>query len=137
MKKAEIIHLAIPGAKVPSANTLLRMHWAARGRLQKEIDVAVFAAIATVPWTETQEIPRARAEAHFTAIIKRREDRTDQDNLNAGLKFYIDALKHNGLIVDDGPDWFKFTADQTTCNHHASKKTGLDIAIKYERERAR
>jgi Holliday junction resolvase RusA-like endonuclease len=130
--KAEIIRLILPGTRVPSANRLLRMHWTARTRLQKAISKDVMAALAGWRAVNDLEIPRARAQAQFVVFKKRGVGRTDQDNLAAGLKLIIDGLKQNGLIVDDSPAWFMFTAME----RRASKEPRVEIAIIYGKRRA-
>lgn len=149
-RKAEIIRLVLPGTRIPSANRLLRMHWTARARLQKAISKDVMAALADWRAGNDLEIPRAKVRAQFVVFKKRGVGRTDQDNLAAGLKLVIDGLKQNGLIVDDSPAWFGFTAEEklaggcdvwdvagcerTAClldGHRVGKEPRIEIAIKY------
>ena len=102
-----LAEISFPGWKLVSENRRLRMHWAARRRLEK---------------------PPCRIERNFSLNVFKQTKRRvveitrygprllDEDNLAASMKPVLDFIKSKGLAVghikDDSPRWCKLVAKQ-------------------------
>lgn len=95
-----MLRLEITGA-TPSGNTLLRMHWSKRSKLNKYWRHQVWERLVLElrPWIHRE--PGCKMRVTITRIATRT---LDKDNLYAGVKPLVDALKHNRLIDDDSPE---------------------------------
>jgi len=92
---------------VPSLNTLLRTHWAARKRLQKQW-LLVMKANANA-----QRVAGVFKNVRIHAFRKRK---LDHDNFVGGCKeVLIDNLKELGLIKDDSPKHLLAEYNQSLC----------------------
>jgi hypothetical protein len=90
-----ILSARVPVALCPGTNRLMRMHWATRRRLMREL-----------MWSLRVACPGAcfgyRDPARVRVRIARcTRTRMDPDNLVASAKHILDALVRLGVIVDD------------------------------------
>jgi len=88
-----------------SANKLLRMHWAKRAKIQKDYYSAIYVVIPIYLHPPKQR----KRKVIITSYRKRL---LDKDNLYAGTKPLVDALKKAGLIWDDSPKWINLEVKQ-------------------------
>ena len=108
---------------LPSANELLRMHWAKRSRLRKllvkEIEVACWEVRVEVP------VEREKVKKSVTITIFRKGRRFDKDNAYGAAKPVVDALRSLGLIYNDSERWL----DLGVCQEldHAHPRTEIEI----------
>ena len=87
-----------------SGNKLLRMHWTKRAKIRDDYYMAIIEQI---------EYPMMAKEIKAKVIILSRRSRLlDKDNLYAGAKPLVDALKKSGLIWDDSPRWINLKVRQ-------------------------
>jgi len=92
-----VIVLTIPEC-TPSLNKLLGQHWAHKHATRNRWRWLVKAACLEAKVFERPNYPRARI------TVERTGGRLlDCDNAFSGLKFLLDALKHEGFIEDDDP----------------------------------
>lgn len=56
--------------------------------------------------------PRGRRSVHVTRVMAKGERRFDRQNLRAGCKPILDALKRLGVIHGDSPVWLEDDAEQ-------------------------
>lgn len=90
--------ILVLGEATPSRNAVDKLHWTARNRLRERWQWLIRVArlnerIVPVRWP------------HALLTIERYGPRKlDHDNLVGGAKQLIDALKHEGFIVDDTPE---------------------------------
>jgi len=88
-----VIRMVIPMAS-PSLNQTQRMHWAELRKLAKTWQVHIF--------VRAFEVRAEPASSKRRVVIERRGKRQlDKDNAYGGCKIIVDALKKEGLIVDD------------------------------------
>ena len=85
----------------PSLNVILRMSYWKRRKLQKQWDDFIIGYAWSAGWRRDKQYSRADITLYFPD--KRRRD---EDNY-IGSKVIPDALKHNGLIIDDNMNDFK------------------------------
>lgn len=98
----------------PSANQMLRTHFAVAKRAQVKLKWMVADAIATDSGrfeTLPPEFIRASGPMGMTVVVFRKR-RLDTDNAMAGLKGLVDVVKDLGLIHDDSPKWLDLGLDQ-------------------------
>jgi len=88
-----------------SGNKLLRMHWAKRAKIQKDYYSAIYVVIPIYLHPPKQR----KRKVIITSYRKRL---LDKDNLYAGAKLLVDALKKAGLIWDDSPKWINLEVKQ-------------------------
>jgi hypothetical protein len=101
-----VIRFSIP-MTMPTPNTLLRMHWAKRRRLQRRVSELVWCALRQAGIGRADPIDRCRMS--LTRYSRRR---CDVDALGGTAKLLLDVLqppsrRHPeglGVIVDDSPD---------------------------------
>tara|TARA_Y100000310_G_scaffold325015_1_gene387810 strand:+ start:884 stop:1342 length:459 start_codon:yes stop_codon:yes gene_type:complete len=94
MREGNVIR--IPFA-IPSRNTLDKMHWAKKRRLQNEY--RLFVRQQMTKYKISKWIIPKKGEIYLQSV-KRYEIR-DYDNLMGGAKLMIDALVKEGFIFDD------------------------------------
>lgn len=86
--------LEIPEA-TPSNNTVMRVHFRKRSAEHKRWNWLV---------KEATNGHRIKAQDICIVTVKRYGSRLlDWDNMAGGLKYLMDALIHNNLIIDDNP----------------------------------
>lgn len=85
----------------PSLNVLIRMHWRARGELQKAFDAQVFAA-----WIKARKIVFTVPVNLVYVLGFTAQHRRDIDNYIGGTKLITDSLKRTFLFRDDS-EWVK------------------------------
>lgn len=107
------MRLEIPNVP-PSLNKVLNMHWRTKRKLSDLWQVEVFCA---VPSAELRKIlthdlrpKRALVTLHHSRLF-------DRDNAYGACKVLFDALKRNGFIVDDAPEWLTQEVQQEKCSH--------------------
>lgn len=86
----------------PSVNRLLKVHWAIANRIKKHAKAHVWHAAVVSRPPVTAATGRRRVSVRVT--VAGRGGVPDPDNI---LKALFDALKHNGLIVDDSATWLE------------------------------
>lgn len=101
------IRFTLPRA-TPSLNAQNSKSWRARHRDQKDWDWLVRAETARLVM-QTRWEPMGRVGVAITRFGKRRLDR---DNLWAGVKPLVDALRHCQLIQDDTDTDIDLTVEQ-------------------------
>lgn len=93
--KIHHVQIEFPG-RAPTTNTLLRMHYRARKRLEDGFYYLIKSAGVNL------EIPPARkGESRALMVTCWTRNAPDRDNLWGGAKPIIDAAKKAGLIYDD------------------------------------
>jgi len=97
--------------KVPSNNSLLRMHWAERKRLKAVFMREIWIWVQLV---ENERIPilREKKKKSVRIILYRKHRRFDKDNAYGGCKMVVDAIRELGLIYNDSPKWLDLTVSQ-------------------------
>jgi hypothetical protein len=92
--------MEIPGWRPALDNELMRCHWRKKHGLKKrDVGQIAFAALA-------YGVPRATMRRRVTLTIRQAIGPFPDDT--APLKSFWDALKRNGLIVDDSREWLEF-----------------------------
>jgi len=101
-----MIELSIPEA-TPTLNSFVHAHWTKYRAARKHWSLLVMVAKSQAKQTLLEPLARAsvRVERHGKYTL-------DEDNLVGGCKVLIDALKDNGLIVDDSPEHLSLTVEQ-------------------------
>jgi len=101
-KKKEPIRVFIELNRLPpSLNVLIRMHWRARGELQKAFDAQVLAA-----WIKARKFVFTVPVNLIYMLGFTAKHRRDIDNYIGGTKLITDALKRTFLFRDDS-EWVK------------------------------
>lgn len=96
---ALLVHVPIEPPGLNGKGGLLRMHWAARKRLGKQIEEMLALALAKT----TKEPPLERARIEYMRSY-RSKPMDEADNLPASLKPVLDALQRLGVIRSDAPE---------------------------------
>lgn len=92
----------------PSANELLRMHWAVKKRMRQRLAWQIAAAIGIGKWPVEKARKRLMIEIwRAPKPGKKLTRRLDPDNLVGGCKILIDALRDMGLLYQDSPRWLE------------------------------
>jgi Holliday junction resolvase RusA-like endonuclease len=110
--------------ELPSANKLLRMHWAKRRQIK--------AVILTELWVQKlgQGIfntgERKKIKKSVLITIYHRTRRFDKDNAYAAVKPVVDCLRQLGLIYNDSPRWL----DLGVCQELDHKNPRTEVEIK-------
>ena len=81
-----------------SGNKLLRSHWAKRAKIQNDYE-------CELDWVARGHIKLRLPIRKKVIITSYRKRLLDKDNLYAGTKPLVDALKKAGLIWDDSEKW--------------------------------
>jgi len=97
-KKMNTMHFIL-NIKPLSLNKMLRMHWAKRSKEQILYDYAILEAKQKLPFEVKKLLPLNNIIN--ACIIYHFADNRIRDYDNYSGKFIFDALKHNGIIVDD------------------------------------
>lgn len=84
----------------PTNNTLIRLHWARRSKLNKEWVWLIKAALLFDNIDLSKIKFRKKRHVH---IISYRKRLADTDNLIGGAKCLIDSLVKNEILIDDDP----------------------------------
>lgn len=88
-----------------SLNKLLRMHWAARRRIQNRFNLAVMVGTRGVPYDFQGLTSPRKVSLKITFHVAGRGRLPDPDNL---IKLLFDSLKNNGVIYDDSDKWLNW-----------------------------
>ena len=103
----------------PSANPIMRMHWAKRKKIVDSWRFVVAALFSNVPHAAK---PRA------VRIIRHGSRQLDFSNLWLGAdKLIFDSLVAAELLVDDTPQFLEPTLEQVKCKRK-DEKTVIEIA---------
>lgn len=116
-----MITLTIPEL-TPSLNKTQRQHWTILARNRKRWSMLVLVAKSEAEIWKLPLIRRARV-----TIERHGGKQLDEDNLAGGAKAAVDALKSNGLIVDDSPDHVQLRYEQYPGGKGKEKKTVVRI----------
>jgi len=100
-----------------SGNKLLRMHWAKRAKIQKDYYWEIIEVI-DYPRLPKQQLKKVIITSYRKRLL-------DKDNLYAGTKPLVDALKRAGLIWDDSPRWLDLEDRQVV--DAKNKRTEVEI----------
>ena len=93
-----------------SPNKMLRMHWAVRRKLKREIVAEL--ELRVMPFLLKNEIPFRKCHIVVERHISGRHKFMDPDNLVGSMKMLIDAMRELGIINDDTPEHVVITARQ-------------------------
>ena len=93
----------------PSLNKVLRMHWTKRRKLLEAWMWMIRVAWGH-PLTTCQIKRKVTITLHHSRLF-------DKDNAYGACKVIFDALKSQGLIVDDSPEWLEASVKQEKCKH--------------------
>ena len=93
----------------PSLNKVLRMHWRKRKALLQAWMWMVRIALGQ-PLVACQTKQRVTITLYHSRLF-------DKDNAYGACKVIFDALKAQGLIVDDSPEWLEASVKQEKCKH--------------------
>lgn len=93
-----------------SPNKMLRMHWAVRRKLKREIIAEL--ELRVMPFLMKNEIPFQKCHIVVERHISGRHKFMDPDNLVGSMKMLIDAMRELGIINDDTPEDVVITARQ-------------------------
>lgn len=93
----------------PSINKVLRMHWAKRFRLKDAWRLMIRAGFGNHP--------KPRPVRQKVKITLWHSRAFDKDNAYGACKVVFDAMKAEGLIVDDSSDWLDASVEQAKCSH--------------------
>jgi hypothetical protein len=93
-----------------SPNKMLRMHWAVRRKLKREIIAEL--ELRVMPFLMKNEIPFKKCHIVVERHISGRHKFMDPDNLVGSMKMLIDAMRDLGIIDDDTPEHVVITARQ-------------------------
>lgn len=99
---------------LPTLNKLLRLHWAAKAKIQKTLAAEV-ALIVREMESHDDEIPvgfLGQREKRVVVIMLRRKKLMDEDAKYGAVKPLLDAIKKAGLIYDDSPEWLTLRVNQ-------------------------
>lgn len=104
---------------VRSLNVLLRWHWQTRREHLDQWEWLIKAEFRGLP-------PRAQGpmKVHITSF---RTKLLDKDNLVGGCKPILDALRNQGLIKDDSPEWVEVDYQQVKVNGGSQTKTVIQL----------
>lgn len=104
--------LEIGGHVVPSANPLMRMHWAKRKRLISDWSVMIVSAACT-SGADTLATMRNIAKKKRVTMYRGSPRLIDRANCWLGFdKLILDNLTKQGLIVDDSEKWCEPVVEQ-------------------------
>jgi hypothetical protein len=114
-KQVPIPVLTFPAT--PSQNTYQRAHWAQQARLLDETRWLIRSQLrAAGVWFV--DLPERRV----TVTIRRYSPgRLDRGNFIGGCKALLDALRHEGVIVDDSEAWLDDHYEQHECKRGESR----------------
>jgi len=96
----------------PSANVVMRMHWAQRKRLRSQLQWELTAALADMGRKLPPLLYGKTAPKRRVTVTVYRPRRLDPDN--AGPKILLDAMRDIGLIRNDSPRWLELVVEQKT-----------------------
>jgi uncharacterized protein YjiS (DUF1127 family) len=107
----------------PSANVVMRMHWAERRRLRSTLQWELTAALADIgrklpPIEHGPKAPKQRV-----TVTVYRPRRLDPDN--AQPKILLDAMRDIGLIRNDSPKWLELVVNQ--CIEKCDCRTEIEV----------
>ena len=118
-----MITLEIPRA-TPSMNSTHHKHWrvmhAQKKLWLKEIWIAAHQVKGFAAWNKLPAATWIRAKV---TIERYSRGELDDDNFRGGLKSVLDALKLNGLIIDDNSKHLELVATQ----HKGTPRTIIKI----------
>lgn len=106
--------LTIPNVP-PSLNKLLRMHWAAKRKLNECWVLHVLVALGQNPYLKPIVKMRVKVTLHHSRLYD------ECDNMWGACKPIFDALKHWKLIYDDAPEYLEPTVEQQKCSRKESR----------------
>jgi hypothetical protein len=110
-----VIEIEIPEV-APSLNKLIRLHWAARRKLQQRWSWLILSKRPSI----------VTAPKKAKVVINRQSPKfLDTDNLYGASKMIVDALKHAALISGDDPS--RLTLVCTQSRGKAETKITVDV----------
>ncbi|MDE2104945.1 MAG: hypothetical protein KGL39_47345 [Patescibacteria group bacterium] len=119
------------GIAVPSLNAVYGRHWGAKHKIRKEWGWRVRAALLEIQCDSERNVGLLRLRGHVTGggrvmvgVETWRARRLDDENLRAGFKPAMDAMRSEGLMVDDHPKWI-----DTAFRQHAGRPHRTVIEI--------
>lgn len=108
----------------PSNNELLNWHWRTRNNHKHRMIKLVKESLMR----QGLDVPRPPKGAFVFIRATRYGARScDYDNLCAGMKYALDALKHHGLIVDDSTEHVMVTYHQEKAKKE-KRRTEFELA---------
>ena len=93
----------------PSGNQTIRQHWVARAEHKSAMGWMLRSALNGIP-----KVPPATGKRRLT-IERHGRKSLDMDNMAAGCKSLIDAIKELRLITDDNPAECELVFCQVLC----------------------
>ena len=94
-------YFEVPG-KLPGLNEIIeaaRSHWSAAARQKKDTEtyIGYYIAIAR----RKRRLTPVKEPVYVYITWYEKTQRRDADNVEAGAKFILDAMKNNRIIIDD------------------------------------
>jgi Holliday junction resolvase RusA-like endonuclease len=115
------ICLTIPG-RLPSLNEMLRMHWAKRRRLKKDM---AWGLMLSAGQPLSAHVGTRKRLCHVVIIVYQKTRRFDEDNLAGACKPVIDCLKEMGFIYRDSPKWLDLDIRQAI--DHKNPRVEIEV----------
>lgn len=103
--------------KIPSGNTLLRMHWAKRGRMIRDWHWLVKQALQKNETLKNSPYVKGLAWSFCNSKVRcdvmrfygqRGKPFDDANLIHAVDKLIVDNLVKEGILVSDSPEWFEW-----------------------------
>ena len=127
----EVVRLELPAA-IPSINRVYGRHWSAKHKQRKQWGWMIRAALLEASSDPAGKTALAALRAHVVSMGRVsvrvetwRPRRIDETNCQAGFKSAEDALKAEGLIVDDHPKWI----DRAVRQHIGAPRTVIELRL--------
>jgi hypothetical protein len=103
----------------PSINKVLRMHWTKRKAL-----LEAWGWMVRVAWGHPLVVTNGKRRVTITLHHSRFYD---QDNAYGACKVIFDALKSQGFLVDDSPEWLEAIVKQEKCKRK-ERRTVIELS---------
>ena len=118
----EVVINRLPNSKLsPNA----RVHWRTRHKAGSE-DIEEVTPIVWVAKEGIKDLPYKKAHISIEWVAKDRRKR-DMDNLLSASKYFIDSLRHGGIILDDDAENVSYSLA-----YRVSKEEGPQTIIRIE-----
>jgi hypothetical protein len=111
---------------LPSANEIIRMHWAERKRLRLRLAKEIWGRYLLDGYHGDIEKDRGKkVKKSVTITLYRKGRRFDKDNAYGAVKILIDALRDVGFVYNDSEKWLDLGVCQELDHEHP--RTEIEI----------